>query len=40
MKAEYTITIKEDSNAEQILNEIDNFFIELEQKHPNVQVKA
>jgi len=30
MKAEYRITIKDDANAEQILNEIDNFFIDIE----------
>jgi len=39
-KAEYRITIKEDSNAEQILNEIDTFFIDIEHKYPNVQVEA
>jgi hypothetical protein len=38
--AEYHITIKEESNAEQILNEIDNFFINIEHKYPNVQVEA
>jgi hypothetical protein len=39
-KARYNITIKDDANAEQILNEIDNYFIELEHKYPNVQVKT
>jgi hypothetical protein len=39
-KAEYTITIKENSNAEQILTEIDTFFIDIEHKYPNVHVKA
>jgi hypothetical protein len=38
--AEYRITIKEESNVEQILNEIDNFFINIEHKYPNVQVEA
>jgi hypothetical protein len=40
MKAEYRITIKDDANAEQILNEIDNFFIDIEHKYPNVQTEA
>ena len=39
-KAIYTIKIKEDSNVEQIFDEIDNFFIELEHKHSNVQISA
>jgi len=39
-KAEYRITIKEDSKAEDILNEIDQFFIELEQKHPELIVRS
>jgi hypothetical protein len=39
-KAEYAITIKDDSNAEQILDEIDKFFIDIEHKYPNVQVKS
>ena len=39
-KAEYTITIKDDSNAEQILTEIDTFLIDIEHNYPNVQVEA
>jgi hypothetical protein len=39
-KAEYRITIKDDSNGEQILSEIDNYFIELEHKYANVQVET
>ena len=39
-KAEYHITIKEDSKAEAILNEIDAFFIDLEQKHPELTVST
>ena len=39
-KAEYVIAIKEESNAEQILAEIDTFFIDIEHKYPNVQVKS
>jgi hypothetical protein len=39
-KAEYTITIKDDSNAEQILTEIDTFFIDIEHKYANVRVKS
>jgi len=38
-KAIYTVKIR-DKNAEQILSEIDNFFIELEQKYTNVQISA
>lgn len=36
-KAIYTINIAE-NNAEEILNEIDEFLIEMEQKYTNVQV--
>jgi hypothetical protein len=39
-KAEYTITIKDDNNAENILTKIDTFFIELEHKHPEAHVKT
>jgi len=39
-KAIYTIKIKDDSNVEQILSEIDNYFIELEKKYANVQVST
>ena len=39
-KAEYTITIKDESNAEQILTEIDTFLIDIEHKYPNVHVKS
>jgi len=38
-KAIYTVKIQ-DKNTEQVLNEIDNFFIELEQKYTNVQISA
>jgi len=37
-KAEYRITIKDDSTAESILTEIDTFFIELERKHAELRV--
>jgi len=39
-KAIYTIKIRDDSNVEQILSEIDNYFIELEKKYANVQVST
>jgi hypothetical protein len=39
-KAEYQVSVKNDVEAEAIFTEIDRFFIELEQKHANVQVKA
>ena len=39
-KAEYQVKAESDTEAETIFTEIDQFFIELEQKHPNVQVKA
>ena len=39
-KAIYTIKIKDDSNVEQIFDEIDNYFIELEKKYANVQVST
>jgi len=39
-KAEYRITIKDDSKAEAILTDIDMMFIELEQKHPELHVEA
>lgn len=39
-KARYNITIKDDSNDAQILNEIDNFMIEIEHKYGNVQVNT
>jgi hypothetical protein len=39
-KTEYVITIKGESNAEQILAEIDTFFIDIVHKYPGVQVKA
>ena len=38
-KAEYRITINDDANAEAILNEIDNYFIELEHKYASVHVE-
>jgi hypothetical protein len=38
--ATYTIKIKDDSNVEQILSEIDNYFIKLEHKYANVQVST
>jgi len=38
-KAIYTVKIR-DKNTEQVLSEIDNFFIELEQKYTNVQISA
>ena len=38
-KAIYTVKIL-DKNAEQVLSEIDNFFIALEQKYTNVQISA
>ena len=38
-KAIYTVKIA-NNNIEQILNEIDNFFIELEHKYTNVQISA
>jgi len=40
MKAEYRIHIKDDSNVEQILSEIDNFMIAIEHKYTNVQVET
>jgi hypothetical protein len=39
-KAEYRITIKDNDKAEAILNEIDQFFIQLEQKHPELEVST
>jgi len=39
-KATYTIKIKEDSNVEQIFEEIDNFMIDIEHKYTNVQISA
>ena len=39
-KAEYHITITNDSNVEQILSEIDNYFIEIEKKYTNVHVST
>jgi hypothetical protein len=39
-KVEYRITISNDSNVEQILSEIDNYFIKLEHKYANVQVET
>jgi len=39
-KAEYTVNISDEQNAETILAEIDNYFIELEHKYPTVQVEA
>jgi hypothetical protein len=39
-KARYNITITNDSNVEQILSEIDKYFIELEHKYTNVQVST
>lgn len=39
-KARYNIIIKDDANVEQILSEIDNYFIAFEQKYPNVQVST
>jgi hypothetical protein len=39
-KAEYHITIKDDSRAEAILTDIDTMFIELEQKHPELHIEA
>jgi hypothetical protein len=38
--AEYRITISDDANAEAILNEIDEYFIELEHRYTTVQVQA
>ena len=37
-KAIYTVKIEND-NAEEILNEIDNFLIDMEKKYANVQVE-
>ena len=37
-KAEYRITIKDDKKADAILNEIDVYLIELEQKHSELEV--
>jgi len=39
-KAIYTVKIKDDSNVEQILSEIDNCFIEIEKKYSNVHVST
>jgi hypothetical protein len=39
-KAEYRITISNDTNVEQILSEIDNYFIKLEHKYSNVHVST
>ena len=38
-KTTYTVKIR-DKNTEQVLSEIDNFFIELERKYTNVQISA
>ena len=37
-EAIYTVKI-DDPNVEQILNEIDNFLIDIEKKYTNVQVE-
>jgi hypothetical protein len=39
-KAEYRIAIENEQNAEAILEEIDNYFIELEHKYTSVQVET
>jgi hypothetical protein len=39
-KAIYTVKIKDDSNVEQILSEIDKYFIKIESKYSNVQVST
>jgi hypothetical protein len=39
-KAEYRITIKDDTNSETILNEIDQFYIQLEHQHPELEVST
>jgi len=39
-KAIYTVKIKDDSNVEQILSEIDNFLIEIESKYSNVHIST
>ena len=39
-KAEYHITIKDDSKAEAILTDIDMMFIELERKHLELHIDA
>jgi hypothetical protein len=38
--ATYTVKTKDDSKAEQILNEIDLTMIKLERKHPKLTVKT
>ena len=38
--AEYRIKISDEQNAEAILKEIDNYFIELEHKYTSVQVET
>jgi hypothetical protein len=37
-KAIYTVKIKDNSKSEDILNKIDIMFIELEKKHPELEV--
>lgn len=39
-KAEYRITMTNDSNVEQILSEIDTFMMEIEHKYATVQVET
>jgi len=39
-KAEYRIAIKDDKKAEAILNEIDIYLMELEHKHPELEVSV
>ena len=36
----YNITIKDNDKAEAILNEIDMMFIDLEKKHPELEVST
>ena len=38
-KAEYRINVENDNEAEEIFNEIDAFFLELEHRHHGVTVK-
>jgi len=39
-RAEYRIKIKDHNKSEQILDEIDNFFIEMGQKYPCLEVST
>ena len=39
-KAEYAVNVKEDNRAEAMLNEIDEFFIELKHKYPDLTVST